>query len=228
VRLPAFLPPSVLASLAVHGAAVVFALASIEAPRPAEPRLLAVAPGVFATPLDPESPPEPAAPPSELPPLDLDPVLVEVEPDFPALPASGEPDPSAPSLHLGIDVPTAGARIRRPGAVPVPAVPAAPPAPRNAVPSASVTSRPAPSASNRPPPYPLEARRLGWDGVAVFQVVVRADGTVADVALERSTGFAVLDQAAEEAVRSWTFSPARRDGIPAEAIVRLPVVFRLS
>jgi protein TonB len=175
------------------------------------------------------------APEVEVASLELEPVHVEPEgeeiPDVVEAPQA-EPDRGPSRVRLGIDVPPAGAPARRHGAV-APSAPAAPPAARAVAPTlASRVERPAtpprPNATNRPPRYPLEARRLGWQGTAVFRVVVGSDGRVADVSLERSTGHDALDAAAEEAVRSWTFSPALRDDVPAACAVRLPVVFRLS
>ena len=80
---------------------------------------------------------------------------------------------------------------------------------------------------NPQPPYPIAARRLGLEGTVVLRVVVSADGTPASVVVLQSSGHAVLDASALETVRTrWRFVPARRNGIPVEDTVQVPIRFR--
>ena len=80
---------------------------------------------------------------------------------------------------------------------------------------------------NPQPPYPMAARRLGLEGTVVLRVVVAADGTPASVVVLQSSGHAVLDGSALETVRArWRFVPARRNGIPVEDTVQVPIRFR--
>ncbi len=81
---------------------------------------------------------------------------------------------------------------------------------------------------NPPPRYPLSARRSGEEGTVLLRVRVTADGAAAQVELDRSSGFALLDGAALDAVRGWKFVPARRGNRNVEDWVRVPVVFRLE
>jgi TonB family protein len=74
--------------------------------------------------------------------------------------------------------------------------------------------------------YTDEARRLGVAGDVILEVVIRRDGTVGDIKVLRGLG-AGLDGRAEEAVRSWRFSPARRLGEPVDVIVEVAVEFSL-
>jgi periplasmic protein TonB len=60
-----------------------------------------------------------------------------------------------------------------------------------------------------PPGYPAEARLKRWTGAGVFELHVRADGTVADVQVLRSTGFAILDAEGISTFRKWRFYPGR-------------------
>jgi TonB family protein len=55
------------------------------------------------------------------------------------------------------------------------------------------------------PEYPIEARRLRLTGAGVFAMHVRPDGTVSSVEVLKSTGHAILDQAAIAAFRQWRF-----------------------
>jgi len=72
------------------------------------------------------------------------------------------------------------------------------------------------------------ARMKGWEGEALLEAQVTADGTVSGVAIEKSTGYDRLDRAAEDAVLAWKFEPARRDGKAISSVVFVPVRFVLE
>ena len=76
------------------------------------------------------------------------------------------------------------------------------------------------------PDYTEEARRRGINGEVELEIVVRRDGTVGDVRLQRGLGSG-LDQRAMDAVRQWRFSPARRLGTPVDVLVEVAVTFKL-
>ena len=78
------------------------------------------------------------------------------------------------------------------------------------------------------PRYPESARRRGIEGTALLKMRITAQGSVADVQLERSAGHPELDESAMEAVRRWRFNPARRDGEPVAVWVLIPVEFKLQ
>jgi len=81
--------------------------------------------------------------------------------------------------------------------------------------------------SNPKPPYPLAAKRLGIVGVVVLKVLVRADGTPAEVGVLTSSGSSLLDDSALETVRSrWRFIPGRRGNTPVESRIEVPIRFR--
>ena len=82
--------------------------------------------------------------------------------------------------------------------------------------------------SNPRPEYPEEARRQRQKGVVLVNVEVGADGHASEVRLAQSSGYRLLDQAALEAVRRWTFDPALVAGIPVSSQVEVPVRFSLS
>ena len=83
--------------------------------------------------------------------------------------------------------------------------------------------------TNPLPPYPLAARRLGMEGVTLLDVLVAPDGKPVDVRVEKSSGFAPLDDSALKTVRErWRFVPAREGGTPVESRVTVPIRFRLS
>ena len=78
------------------------------------------------------------------------------------------------------------------------------------------------------PRYPRKARRAGWEGTTLLKVLVNPDGAPSRVAVERTSGFDILDEAAVKAVRRWRFHPARRGTAPLSTWVRIPVAFRLE
>jgi len=81
---------------------------------------------------------------------------------------------------------------------------------------------------NRPPAYPRLARRRGYQGRVVLEVLVREDGSAGAVRLEKSSGHTLLDEAAIEAVKKWLFSPGRERDEVVEMWVKIPVRFRLK
>lgn len=85
----------------------------------------------------------------------------------------------------------------------------------------------APLADNPAPGYPYAARLRGQHGRVVLRVEVTPGGGAGAVAVERSSGYEILDRAASEAVRQWRFRPAHRGGVPVAATVQVPVRFDL-
>ncbi len=85
-----------------------------------------------------------------------------------------------------------------------------------------------PGLDNPWPDYPRLARRRGQEGEALLAVTVLADGAPVAVELRTSSGYALLDEAALDAVRRWRFAPALVAGQPVQAVVDVPVVFRLE
>ncbi len=81
---------------------------------------------------------------------------------------------------------------------------------------------------NPKPPYPLLARRRGYEGRVLLSVLVHADGAGSGVTLKQSSGHAMLDEAALDTVKRWRFLPARRGATPVESRVDVPIVFRLE
>jgi TonB family protein len=78
------------------------------------------------------------------------------------------------------------------------------------------------------PDYPKRARREGWEGTVLLEVLIDSQGRPERVAINRSSGFAVLDHAAREAVESWRFRPASLGTRQIASTARVPIVFRLD
>ena len=81
---------------------------------------------------------------------------------------------------------------------------------------------------NPRPDYPAEARASHQEGLVMLGVQVNTEGHVSDVSLARSSGYPLLDKSAIEAVRRWTFEPAREGGFPVASRVDVPVRFTLK
>ena len=103
------------------------------------------------------------------------------------------------------------------------AVSAPPAAPRQA----RLDAPPKPK-RNIKPDYPKGARQRGEQGDVVVEIRVNAEGTVDEVTVAVSSGFAELDEAAVRAARAAKFSPARsgRDAVASTA--RLKLQFKLK
>ncbi len=82
--------------------------------------------------------------------------------------------------------------------------------------------------NNPRPAYPSIARKLGLEGVVVLRVQVNAAGAPEQVAVTKTSGVSVLDDAALKAVRGWTFVPARRGDTPVAHPVDVPIRFQLK
>ncbi|GAB4115460.1 MAG: hypothetical protein Fur0026_01350 [Sideroxydans sp.] len=82
--------------------------------------------------------------------------------------------------------------------------------------------------NNPRPPYPLVARRMGYQGKVVLNVEVLAEGRAGEVKLQSSSGYDILDQAALQTVKTWKFSPAKRFGQPVTQWFLVPIKFSLE
>ncbi len=78
-----------------------------------------------------------------------------------------------------------------------------------------------------PPRYPPRARELDQQGEVLIRALIDERGAPGEIRIWRSSGYPLLDRAAEQAVRSWAFEPALRDNRPVQAWVQVPVRFRI-
>ena len=78
---------------------------------------------------------------------------------------------------------------------------------------------------NRPPEYPAEAALNGEQGTVVLMIHVSPAGSTAGVDVLRSSGYALLDRAAREAVLRWHFLPAVKDGQAVASNIPMGFVF---
>ncbi len=81
---------------------------------------------------------------------------------------------------------------------------------------------------NRPPAYPREAARRGEQGNVELIIHIAPDGTARSVEIAGSSGSAELDRSAREAVLTWHFRPAVRDGVPIASVLPFRVKFTIG
>jgi protein TonB len=199
-----------------------------------------------ASPSPPSPPPPPDARQAEV--LPLPPPPSPATPPSPAVPAPPKPQvaeraaPPRPPSPTQPAVPTQPALSMQ---APAPASPA-PPAPNaDSAPrinlggtdsltnvlvegDAVIPAGPDPKVRNREPEYPDEAVRRGEQGLVILLIRVSPQGLVAGVDIARSSGFSLLDRAARDAVVTWRFVPAVRDGQPVPSSMPLRVNFQLD
>jgi protein TonB len=85
----------------------------------------------------------------------------------------------------------------------------------------------APKAIYSPDPeYSEEARKAKFQGTCVLWLVVGPDGRPRDMRVQRTLGLG-LDEKAIEAVKTWRFDPALKDGKPVAVQINVEVSFRL-
>lgn len=223
---------------------------------PPAPQEVAEAPPVPDTPPPPPPPPPvaaapaPAPPPAPPPPPPMDLAAPVIPPPPPPAPVAEPPvaeTAATPEPPRAEEAPQQVAETPPPPRPPAPER-RAPPRPSTPQAAASpvrlnaalqgmesfnlegLTSAPEPldTARNRRPNYPDASRRRGEQGVVRVELVVDAEGRVANVRVIETSGFSALDAAALEAVREWRFRPGRRGGLPVTSNITTSVHFRLE
>ena len=81
---------------------------------------------------------------------------------------------------------------------------------------------------NPSPKYPRVARKRGYQGTVIMEVLVNREGRVEDLRLFESSGYTVLDRAATASVKNWLFEPGMRGDEKVEMWVKVPIRFRLK
>lgn len=82
--------------------------------------------------------------------------------------------------------------------------------------------------NNPPPDYPMAARRMGLQGRVMLHVEVLANGICGQINIQKSSGYAMLDNAALQKVKTWRFSPASQLGRAVDKWFMIPVQFSLK
>ena len=77
-----------------------------------------------------------------------------------------------------------------------------------------------------PPSYPPMAKRARVEGTVILEATISSQGRVTDVKVLR--GIPLLDEAAVDAVRQWSYSPTLLNGIPVPVVMTVTVNFHLD
>ncbi len=78
------------------------------------------------------------------------------------------------------------------------------------------------------PAYPPAAFRAGEEGTVLVRVQIDANGMPTQVDVANGSSSRELDRAAVEAVRTWRFEPAVKDGQRVASTVQVPIDFKLD
>ena len=78
-----------------------------------------------------------------------------------------------------------------------------------------------------PPQYPEKARRARQEGLVLVRAQVDELGKTQAIKIAQSSGYALLDQAALDAVTKWNFAPAQRNEKTITAWIEVPIDFKL-
>lgn len=142
-------------------------------------------------------------------------------------PAPLRPRPEPQMIATQAPAPTA---IEAPLPEPLPAEEPPPPPAAEPTPPAPITPPNFAAAylDNPAPAYPASSKRLGETGTVTLRVRVDANGRPESVEIAQSSGHSRLDRAARDAVRRWTFVPARQGEHAIAASVLVPLNFALT
>jgi TonB family protein len=78
------------------------------------------------------------------------------------------------------------------------------------------------------PEYPSASKRLEEEGTVQLKFLVGADGKVIESAVEKSSGFRRLDEAARQSLAKCTFKPGTKDGVAVESWASMKYTWALS
>ncbi|RIL12486.1 MAG: hypothetical protein DCC75_00385 [Proteobacteria bacterium] len=82
--------------------------------------------------------------------------------------------------------------------------------------------------SSPKPPYPIAARRAGFEGSVTLNILVSQDGSVAEANILNSSGRGDCDAAARKTIMErWRFEPARLNGFPIDWREKVVVNYNL-
>ena len=104
-------------------------------------------------------------------------------------------------------------------------LPDAPPPPQQAVRVGGQIKEPK-KLKHVAPLYPDIARQARVQGVVILECTISPQGKVTNVSVLR--GIPLLDQAAQDAVKQWVYTPTLLNGVPVPVIMTVTVNFKLS
>jgi len=186
--------------------------------------------------------------PPQIPPMTIEfsqpaPPVVEPPPPPPPPPPVVEPPPPIVDELAAKPAPKPIPKpkpVVKPAPKPVPKAVEQPPAPPQ--PPAPVAAPPAPAApapvtpasanaaylKNPAPEYPSLAQRRGWEGTVLLRVQFLPSGKPGEIQIQKSSGRQQLDDAALNAVKRWSFVPAKQGDVAQVGWVSVPIDFKIN
>jgi len=164
-------------------------------------------------------------------------LLEETKPDIPPPPPPPPPKnlpppPPAyvPPVDIQVAAPTPVNAIAAVSNTPQPVAPPSPlPVQSNPAPAAPVVTAAVISASGcEKPEYPSASKRLEEEGTVQLKFLVGVDGKVIESAIEKSSGFRRLDEAARAGLSKCQFRPGTVDGKPQQSWASMKYTWRLE
>lgn len=209
-------------ALVLHGAVIYGLNQNPPAPLPVVPPEVPPMTIEFSPPTPPvvETPPPPPTPqPVVEPPPPVEDELA-VKPPPPPKPPKPKPivKPVLKPVAKPVEQPPAPAQ---PVAAPAPP---APPAPKPLTPPSAGAGY----LHNPAPEYPSLAMRRGWQGTVLLRVHVLASGKPGEIQIQKSSGHEQLDQSATDAVKRWSFVPAKQGDVAQDGWVSVPIDFNIK
>jgi len=157
-------------------------------------------------------------------------LLTEAAPPTPTLPS---PPPKTPPPAQAPTPPTPAPTSTAP-AITLPVAPpmaAAAPTPSPAAPAAPAIRTGAAiqaGANCAKPDYPSASRRMEEEGTVTLKFLIGVDGRVLQADIEKSSGFARLDEASRNALSKCQFRPGTVDGKPEQSWTTIQYRWRLE
>jgi protein TonB len=159
-------------------------------------------------------------------------LLEETKPDIPPPPPPPPPKnlpppPPAyvPPVDIQVAAPTPVNAIAAVSNTPQPVAPPSPmPVSSGPVSTAAVIS----ASSCEKPEYPSASKRFEEEGTVTLKFLVGADGKVLESAVEKSSGFRRLDEAARAGLSKCQFKPGTVDGKPQQSWASMKYTWRLE
>ncbi len=81
---------------------------------------------------------------------------------------------------------------------------------------------------NPAPGYPRLAKKRGYQGTVILEVLVTKEGRAGKVNLFQSSRYSVLDDAAVSSVKKWRFEPGEKGDKKVDMWVKIPIRFQIE
>jgi periplasmic protein TonB len=171
---------------------------------------------MFVNLIAPPAPPAPPPPPAPLP-------IQKKQTSAPVIAAAPSPAPATFVVAAKPEEPQVATPPAPMAIVEAPPAPPAPAPPPKMIPASAIQYLVPPE-----PDYPRLSRRNGESGTVIVRAFADEAGLPHQVQIERSSGFARLDEAAMSAVRKTRFKPYTENGKAVAGWVRMPFPFELE